>query len=137
MWMCVLFLVFRFFFFFKQYTAYDMRISDWGSDVCSSDLAGRGIGDLVDRFRRDRTGRRRRQGQTVAEQLQLFGVVRGAAVGAAHRWRPADLGRRQAAARGGGRFQAAGRLPPASRQRGDRKSVVWGKRVKESDEQGW
>src|SRR3546814_6279962 len=30
---CVLF-----FFFFKQKTAYDMRISDWSSDVCSSDL---------------------------------------------------------------------------------------------------
>src|SRR3546814_9693195 len=26
------------FFFFKQKTAYDMRISDWSSDVCSSDL---------------------------------------------------------------------------------------------------
>src|SRR3546814_15634204 len=35
-----------FFFFFKQKTAYEMRISDWSSDVCSSDLspseAGRG-----------------------------------------------------------------------------------------------
>src|SRR3546814_3272416 len=27
------------FFFFKQKTAYDMRISDWIADVCSSDLA--------------------------------------------------------------------------------------------------
>src|SRR3546814_7825517 len=27
-----------FIFFFKQKTAYDMRISDWSSDVCSSDL---------------------------------------------------------------------------------------------------
>src|SRR3546814_2427385 len=32
----VLFL--SFFFFFKQKTAYEMRISDWSSDVCSSDL---------------------------------------------------------------------------------------------------
>src|SRR3546814_4808908 len=33
-----------FFFFFKQKTAYEMRISDWSSDVCSSDLivSGRG-----------------------------------------------------------------------------------------------
>src|SRR3546814_6925301 len=31
------------FFFFKQKTAYEMRISDWSSDVCSSDLAD-GIG---------------------------------------------------------------------------------------------
>src|SRR3546814_13444625 len=30
-----------FFFFFKQKTAYEMRISDWSSDVCSSDLAAR------------------------------------------------------------------------------------------------
>src|SRR3546814_6262179 len=29
---------FLFFFFFKQKTAYEMRISDWSSDVCSSDL---------------------------------------------------------------------------------------------------
>src|SRR3546814_7120408 len=29
---------FVFFFFFKQKTAYEMRISDWSSDVCSSDL---------------------------------------------------------------------------------------------------
>src|SRR3546814_9169196 len=27
------------YFFFKQKTAYEMRISDWSSDVCSSDLA--------------------------------------------------------------------------------------------------
>src|SRR3546814_9833298 len=30
-----------FFFFFKQKTAYEMRISDWSSDVCSSDLLRR------------------------------------------------------------------------------------------------
>src|SRR3546814_7335002 len=35
MLLCVLF-----FFFFKQKTAYEMRISDWSSDVCSSDLHG-------------------------------------------------------------------------------------------------
>src|SRR3546814_7833068 len=36
-----------FFFFFKQKTAYEMRISDWSSDVCSSDLvdvAGLAVG---------------------------------------------------------------------------------------------
>src|SRR3546814_3473767 len=31
-------MLFVFFFFFKQKTAYEMRISDWSSDVCSSDL---------------------------------------------------------------------------------------------------
>src|SRR3546814_3981939 len=32
-------IVYVVFFFFKQKTAYEMRISDWSSDVCSSDLA--------------------------------------------------------------------------------------------------
>src|SRR3546814_2722936 len=35
MWLC-------FCFFFKQKTAYEMRISDWSSDVCSSDLIADG-----------------------------------------------------------------------------------------------
>src|SRR3546814_7502060 len=35
MWCCC-------FFFFKQKTAYEMRISDWSSDVCSSDLQSSG-----------------------------------------------------------------------------------------------
>src|SRR3546814_1588994 len=34
----VTWLILSFFFFFKQKTAYEMRISDWSSDVCSSDL---------------------------------------------------------------------------------------------------
>src|SRR3546814_5068205 len=34
----MLFVVMFCFFFFKQKTAYEMRISDWSSDVCSSDL---------------------------------------------------------------------------------------------------
>src|SRR3546814_8731063 len=33
--------MFLYFFVFKQKTAYEMRISDWSSDVCSSDLIGR------------------------------------------------------------------------------------------------
>src|SRR3546814_8520234 len=36
------------FVFFKQKTAYEMRISDWSSDVCSSYLGG-----MIDRFRND------------------------------------------------------------------------------------
>src|SRR3546814_5817158 len=35
------------FFFFKQKTAYEMRISDWSSDVCSSDLAMEAGLDIV------------------------------------------------------------------------------------------
>src|SRR3546814_15159551 len=40
-----------FVFFFKQKTAYEMRISDWSSDVCSSDLL---VAALVDRPLDDR-----------------------------------------------------------------------------------
>src|SRR3546814_5445797 len=57
-----------FFFFFKQKTAYEMRISDWSSDVCSSDLlrregalfpaADRGDADLPQAGPDQRTGRR-------------------------------------------------------------------------------
>src|SRR3546814_4557046 len=36
--------MFLLFFFFKQKTAYEMRISDWSSDVCSSDLSIQRIG---------------------------------------------------------------------------------------------
>src|SRR3546814_2450477 len=35
--------VYIIFFFFKQKTAYEMRISDWSSDVCSSDLDDRAL----------------------------------------------------------------------------------------------
>src|SRR3546814_1691012 len=37
--MVVTCVVLQFFFVFKQKTAYEMRISDWSSDVCSSDLS--------------------------------------------------------------------------------------------------
>src|SRR3546814_16356833 len=47
-----------FFFFFKQKTAYEMRISDWSSDVCSSDLLSLAIG---------------RRGQNVRLASQLTG----------------------------------------------------------------
>src|SRR3546814_11203530 len=45
-WLCVWFL----FFFFKQKTAYEMRISDWSSDVCSSDLPtpASGVHDITE-----------------------------------------------------------------------------------------
>src|SRR3546814_17915735 len=44
--MCSFFL---FFFFFKQKTAYEMRISDWSSDVCSSDLVAQVRAQLGER----------------------------------------------------------------------------------------
>src|SRR3546814_1013674 len=62
-----------FFFFFKQKTAYEMRISDWSSDVCSSDLSaapgnrtvcngnrGRDSADLGRRLSQAASGRRKR-----------------------------------------------------------------------------
>src|SRR3546814_454714 len=36
------------FFCFKQKTAYEMRISDWSSDVCSSDLSARMISKIAE-----------------------------------------------------------------------------------------
>src|SRR3546814_9849855 len=44
------------FFFFKQKTAYEMRIGDWSSDVCSSDLhvAARDLRNRADRIEPDR-----------------------------------------------------------------------------------
>src|SRR3546814_8448882 len=48
------------FVFFKQKTAYEMRISDWSSDVCSSDLAGCDRGPAIhqEETRRGIRGRR-------------------------------------------------------------------------------
>src|SRR3546814_3892130 len=51
-------------FFFKQKTAYEMRISDWSSDVCSSDL-------FVDR------GRGANQGAHLADQIGGIGRETG------------------------------------------------------------
>src|SRR3546814_20747370 len=48
MWLLFRLVFCTFVFFFKQKTAYEMRISDWSSDVCSSDL--RGDQALVARF---------------------------------------------------------------------------------------
>src|SRR3546814_9213680 len=47
--MLMVLVVFFCFFFFKQKTAYEMRISDWSSDVCSSDLikANHGSGSNI------------------------------------------------------------------------------------------
>src|SRR3546814_5465163 len=67
------------FFFFKQKTAYEMRISDWSSDVCSSDLpagADGRIGKIEVRVLR--LG-------GVAEQLRERRHLEPGAVGAAER----------------------------------------------------
>src|SRR3546814_2591230 len=67
------------FFFFKQKTAYEMRISDWSSDVCSSDLHRRGEGnqgqlvarlDRLDREPLPRQGLRHRPPRARQRQAQ-------------------------------------------------------------------
>src|SRR3546814_5769854 len=58
-----------YFFFFKQKTAYEMRISDWSSDVCSSDLMKR---VLVVYF--SQTGQLRRVAESLCAPLTAAGV---------------------------------------------------------------
>src|SRR3546814_2312874 len=79
------------FFFFKQKTAYEMRISDWSSDVCSSDLSEISIPERSERvfLRELMDGGRRR----VRAHGALNGRVREIAV---------DEGRGQAAQFPGG-----------------------------------
>src|SRR3546814_9157770 len=49
------------FFLFKQKTAYEMRISDWSSDVCSSDLARSAVGRKEGKARGPKEGSGRRE----------------------------------------------------------------------------
>src|SRR3546814_6585844 len=77
------------FFFFKQKTAYVMRISDWSSDVCSSDLvAGSRHGTIVQSFAAvldDRLGQRmvaqRFDGDGQRQQLAFIGAIDGHDIG--------------------------------------------------------
>src|SRR3546814_17984624 len=61
------------FFFFKQKTAYEMRISDWSSDVCSSDL----IDPVIIAFDRQRKAIRRREAQRRVDRIgvEAIGVL--------------------------------------------------------------
>src|SRR3546814_8548142 len=72
------------FFFFKQKTAYEMRISDWSSDVCSSDLVdhdGRQQRALTAGIVEDLGARLGGQVDALLEQLGGPGVHHGAEVG--------------------------------------------------------
>src|SRR3546814_20448415 len=104
------------FFFFKQKTAYEMRISDWSSDVCSSDLDGL-----------PRLGARRPAPGGGRNERAAAPDGGDAAFRPVQPW-PPDL--RRAEAR---RHRAAVRpaVRPPRRRRGlsDRKSVVSGKSV--------
>src|SRR3546814_19841211 len=63
------------FFFFKQKTAYEMRISDWSSDVCSSDLIV--AVPAPETFARDRCGQWHAVIQPVLQGDELFGLAAG------------------------------------------------------------
>src|SRR3546814_6962841 len=61
--------------FFKQKTAYELRISDWSSDVCSSDLEGLDAAPLAAVAGRPRQFLRRRPGQGIVAPLAGDGVA--------------------------------------------------------------
>src|SRR3546814_7268532 len=101
------------FFFFKQKTAYEMRISDWSSDVCSSDLVGAGA----------------------ARGAQRHGPGRGAGrrpCGEARRRRPCGAAR---AAREGDRRKGAGDgLFPVPRRRWQDRAAPARRQLRRSEE---
>src|SRR3546814_7991443 len=53
------------FFFVKQKTAYEVRISDWSSDVCSSDLAGLAGSGVMDAMSAKPIGGRHRSNRCI------------------------------------------------------------------------
>src|SRR3546814_1688294 len=65
-----------YFFFFKQKTAYEMRISDWSSDVCSSDLRQR-FGFRLHLRRRTELGKQRIKLRHVAALEIIHRIVQG------------------------------------------------------------
>src|SRR3546814_4905940 len=71
------------FFFFKQKTAYEMRISDWSSDVCSSDLLERRIIlEHRERRRGERLGLARKRAGLAHQILGLARDARRVEIGA-------------------------------------------------------
>src|SRR3546814_10139969 len=115
-----------FFFFFKQKTAYEMRISDWSSDVCSSDLHVTRVhlhGELAQRH--EQFFGRRRHHQTMRALLQAARMVArpeqvDLAVGIAVGLQTLEHGKSVLQSAAGDRY----RQGIASAHAGDRKSVV-------------
>src|SRR3546814_12612430 len=107
-------------FFFKQKTAYEMRISDWSSDVCSSDLYD--LPEMIARIHpRMRLRRLRQRKAHVHRRAQPSLLDKGP-------YHPHQLVRHQALECHGSRPQRrSGQRQPPSPE--DRKSVVSGKRV--------
>src|SRR3546814_8261905 len=79
-------IIYFFFFFVKPKTAYEMRISDWSSDVCSSDLGSK-AGDAL-ALAQPHLGPRKRPAHRAKVDLAAPGVKRKGrlAVRPAQRW---------------------------------------------------
>src|SRR3546814_11852063 len=65
-----------FVFFFKQKTAYELRISDWSSDVCSSDLHADRRAERHTDGRPQQVGDSEGDGEAVEQRAQCFHVSR-------------------------------------------------------------
>src|SRR3546814_11183374 len=124
----------NFFFFFKQKTAYEMRISDWSSDVCSSDLPCRQVDQpqhapAEDRLEQ-RGGAARRE--IAAERPQSADEYQAPdPMPARHHLGKQRIGDGQHPARGGTHHEANADVQGAAGHRAaeDRKDVGLGKRV--------
>src|SRR3546814_10200883 len=92
----LLLFVTAYFFFFKQKTAYEMRISDWSSDVCSSDLDDVVDGDHADQAARfiDHCGRDQRIFLEAERDFLLVHVDRDQGLLAPHEVSHGDVARR-------------------------------------------
>src|SRR3546814_2107005 len=102
-------------FFFKQKTAYEMRISDWSSDVCSSDLRLRGGGEveLGDARKEQEDDMGRAVGHADGPSLAWITQARGS-----HRSRfPMGLHLQRQSRDGISLARAAGRRKPIRRRR--------------------
>src|SRR3546814_4834367 len=103
-----------FFFFLKQKTAYDMRISDWSSDVCSSDLGPPDHRDPAGRGAVPRTAGRtpchRPRSHAAVAQLRYGAIGNGAHLPGSM---PESLAARHAGMAGNPPRARAGRLSPA------------------------
>src|SRR3546814_4435405 len=109
MFVCHFFVIF----FFKQKTAYELRISDWSSDVCSSDLTD--IDDPIARLRCDKL-------QQVASPPFLAGHERDCGVIAVERTALAKRGYEISVGVGHDPSLTAA-IASALERRGDRKST--------------
>src|SRR3546814_7606618 len=72
-----------FFFFFKQKTAYEMRISDWSSDVCSSDLGYASFDDFLGTLNSQKRKQLRKERLRAVEGLRIEELT-GDAIGPEH-----------------------------------------------------